>query len=190
MAGSDKLDAGLQKIINQALNGILDTDREDNAPVTSEDMEELTSLVIDSGDDVEDLDGLRYAVNLTSLSVYGDIAGLEEIGYLEKLESLSVNQNSGLETLSVFGDKPALEVLDCSDNRKLSDISALSNNAYPALREVDLESCSEITDITPLEGYSGLDYLNLEKITAPDWMRAGILWNGLLTGRRREQNPG
>ena len=78
----------LQKIINQALNGILDTDREDNAPVTSEDMEELTSLVIDSGDDVEDLDGLRYAVNLTSLSVYGDIAGLEEIGYLEKLESL------------------------------------------------------------------------------------------------------
>lgn len=118
MAGSDKLDAGLQKIINQALNGILDTDREDNAPVTSEDMEELTSLVIDSGDDVEDLDGLRYAVNLTSLSVYGDIAGLEEIGYLEKLESLFVNQNSGLETLSVFGDKPALEVLDCSDNRK------------------------------------------------------------------------
>ena len=107
MAGSDKLDAGLQKIINQALNGILDTDREDNAPVTSEDMEELTSLVIDSGDDVEDLDGLRYAVNLTSLSVYGDIAGLEEIGYLEKLESLSVNQNSGLETLSVFGDTPA-----------------------------------------------------------------------------------
>ena len=74
MAGSDKLDAGLQKIINQALNGILDTDREDNAPVTSEDMEELTSLVIDSGDDVEDLDGLRYAVNLTSLSVYGDMA--------------------------------------------------------------------------------------------------------------------
>ena len=183
-------DAGLQKIINQTLNGKLDTDREDNAPVTSEDMEELTSLVIDSGDDVEDLDGLRYAVNLTSLSVYGDIAGLEEIGYLEKLESLSVNQNSGLETLSVFGDKPALEVLDCSDNRKLSDISALSNNVYPALKEVDLESCSEITDITPLEGYSGLDYLNLEKITAPDWMRAGILWNGLLTGRRREQNPG
>lgn len=112
MAGSDKLDAGLQKIINQALNGILDTDREDNAPVTSEDMEELTSLVIDSGDDVEDLDGLRYAVNLTSLSVYGDIAGLEEIGYLEKLESLSVNQNSGLETLSVFGDKPALADLE------------------------------------------------------------------------------
>ena len=58
------------------------------------------------------------------------------------------------------------------------------------MKEVDLESCSEITDITPLEGYSGLDYLNLEKITAPDWMRAGILWNGLLTGKRREQNPG
>ena len=102
-------DAGLQKIINQTLNGKLDTDREDNAPVTSEDMEELTSLVIESGDGVEDLDGLRYAVNLTSLRVYGDITGLEEIGYLENLKSLSVNRNSNLETLSVFGDKPALE---------------------------------------------------------------------------------
>lgn len=161
-------DAGLQKIINQTLNGKLDTDREDNAPVTSEDMEELTSLVIESGDGVEDLDGLRYAVNLTSLRVYGDITGLEEIGYLEKLESLSVNRNSNLETLSVFGDKPALEDLDCSNNGNLSDISALSNHACPALREVTLENCSEITDITPLKGYSGLEYLNLEKITVTE----------------------
>ena len=161
-------DAGLQKIINQTLNGKLDTDREDNAPVTSEDMKELTSLVIESGDGVEDLDGLRYAVNLTSLRVYGDITGLEEIGYLENLESLSVNRNSNLETLSVFGDKPALEDLDCSNNGNLSDISALSNHACPALREVTLENCSEITDITPLKGYSGLEYLNLEKITVTE----------------------
>lgn len=161
-------DAGLQKIINQTLNGRLDTDREDNAPVTSDDMKELTSLVIESGDGVEDLDGLRYAVNLTSLRVYGDITGLEEIGYLENLESLSVNRNSNLETLSVFGDKPALEDLDCSNNGNLSDISALSNHACPVLREVTLENCSEITDITPLKGYSGLEYLNLEKITVTE----------------------
>ena len=161
-------DAGLQKIINQTLNGKLDTDREDNAPVTSEDMEELTSLVIESGDGVEDLDGLRYAVNLTSLRVYGDITGLEEIGYLENLKSLSVNRNSNLETLSVFGDKPALEELDCSNNGNLSDISVLGNHACPALREVTLENCSEITDITPLKGYSGLEYLNLEKITVTE----------------------
>ena len=166
-------DAGLQKIINQTLNGKLHTDREDNAPVTGADMEVLTSLVINSSEGVKDLTGLRYASNLTSLRVYGDITGLEEIKDLEKLKSLSVNRNSGLETLAVFGDKPALEDLDCSNNGNLSDISALSNHAWPALKEVTLENCSGITDITPLKGYSGLEYLNLEKITVTTENREG-----------------
>ena len=161
MAGSDKLDAGLQKIINQALNGILDTDREDNAPVTSEDMEELTSLVIDSGDDVEDLDGLRYAVNLTSLSVYGDIAGLEEIGYLEKLESLSVNQNSGLETLSVFGDKPALADLETL----VLNMNNITSTQFCAdlpetMRQLSLHG-NNISDMSNISRFAGLTLLGL-----------------------------
>ena len=161
MAGSDKLDAGLQKIINQALNGILDTDREDNAPVTSEDMEELTSLVIDSGDDVEDLDGLRYAVNLTSLSVYGDIAGLEEIGYLEKLESLFVNQNSGLETLSVFGDKPALADLETL----VLNMNNITSTQFCAelpetMRQLSLHG-NNISDMSNISRFAGLTLLGL-----------------------------
>ena len=161
MAGSDKLDAGLQKIINQALNGILDTDREDNAPVTSEDMEELTSLVIDSGDDVENLDGLRYAVNLTSLSVYGDIAGLEEIGYLEKLESLSVNQNSGLETLSVFGDKPALADLETL----VLNMNNITSTQFCAdlpetMRQLSLHG-NNISDMSNISRFAGLTLLGL-----------------------------
>lgn len=155
------LDAGLQKIINQALNGILDTDREDNAPVTSEDMEELTSLFIDSGDDVEDLDGLRYAVNLTSLSVYGDIAGLEEIGYLEKLESLSVNQNSGLETLSVFGDKPALADLETLV-LNMNNITSMQFCADlpETMRQLSLHG-NNISDMSNISRFAGLTLLGL-----------------------------
>ena len=65
------------------------------------------------------------------------------------------------------------------------------------LKEVDLESCSEITDITPLAGYSGLDYQNLEKITAPDWMEgrhspgngdSGKVWSRIRAERMSVRN--
>lgn len=57
-----------------------------------------------------------------------------------------------------------LQELDCSNCNKLSDISALSNAAIETLTEIDLGDSDAITDISPLKGYTSLEYLNIEKI--------------------------
>lgn len=152
-------DPKLQAKINKMLK------REENTPVSSEDMKQLTSLTIYSDDDVEDLEGLRYGENLTILNLTGEITGLEEIKDLNNLERLSVKSNPNLVSLSsVLGSKPELTLLDCSNSKNLADISALSHNVCPKLERVSLENCSEITEITSLKGYTSLKDLNLEKV--------------------------
>ncbi len=174
-------DQEFRKLINTTLS------REEDTPVTKGDMESLTYLRIDSGSGVTDIDGIQYAVNLSRLYIDGDVQSLEQISGLGKLEILSVTGNSYAKELSWLGSKPvlgklslysceelvsldgiekapALKELDCSHCGALSDISALRGQTLSELAAADFGDSPSITDISPLEGYTSLMDLDLEKV--------------------------
>lgn len=191
-------DEGLKKAINEALNAGKPDDekRPVDAVVTEADMKGLSRLSVYSEDGVKSLEGLQYAVNLTSLSIKGTVEGLEEIEGLAKLTQLTITDNDSLGDLTVLGKKPELtkltvssndnmvsldglsgtacpmlQELDCSRCKNLSDISALANHSLPSLRIADFEGYNAISDISALKGYTSLEELELEKVVITDGNR-------------------
>lgn len=178
-------DPNFRKLINNELGN------PDDAAVTAEDMEEITSLSINGPSNVEDIgdiEGIQYAVNLQTLNMTGDIKNVDKIKGLTNLRRLTINSNEFLTDLSQLGSKPELTLLNvdsctnlisldgitvgnypklkelsCSRCTSLSDISALSGPVIPTLTEADFEDCA-ITDISPLKGYTSMAELDLEKV--------------------------
>ncbi len=175
------------------LNHEVDPARPADADLTTDDLATLTSLSVNTAFndefEVTNIEGVQYAVNLKSLTVYYDVDGLEQIRGLQKLTSLTIYNNELVRDLTMVGSKPELEILrvsscpnlttldgltavncpklqelDLSRNGALSDLSALDNVAFPALEELDLEGESKVSDITPLMEYANLTNLNLEKV--------------------------
>ena len=183
-------DQNFKKLINSTLK------HEENAAVTEEDMAGITSLSVNAGSDVTDIEGIQYAVNLVSLNMDGDIENIKQIENLTKLERLNIDSNDLLTDLSFLGSKPdltdltvfgstgltslegltagncpKLEELSCSRCTSLSDISALADREIPTLIAADFEDCA-IADLSPLEGYTSITELNLEKVEITEENRA------------------
>ena len=183
-------DQNFKKLINSTLK------HEENAAVTEEDMAGITSLSVNAGSGVTDIEGIQYAVNLVSLNMDGDIENIKQIENLTKLERLNIDSNDLLTDLSFLGSKPdltdltvfgstgltslegltagncpKLEELSCSRCTSLSDISALADREIPTLIAADFEDCA-IADLSPLEGYTSITELNLEKVEITEENRA------------------
>lgn len=191
----DFSDPDFQKLINNTLG------RAEDTVITTGDMEEITSLSINGPSNVEDIgdiEGIQYAVNLQTLNMTGDIKNVEKIEGLTKLRRLTINSNEFLTDLSQFGSKPELtllnvddcteltsldgitvenypklEELSCSSCSSLSDISALSGPEIPTLKEADFGDSAAITDIAPLEGYDAMEELDIEKVDITEENREG-----------------
>ena len=87
------------------------------------------------------LAGIEKLSSLRSLSLGGGrLADPEALSALDGLEELTLT-GMGLESLSFLQDGlPALRTLDLSHN-PLSDLSALTPEAFPALQEIKVSSC-------------------------------------------------
>src|SRR5699024_6745850 len=105
--------------------------RPEDAEITKEELEGLTELYILSDSGVEDIEGLQYAVNLTTLVINCDVQNIDKISGLTKLVSLSVTDNSGLTDLSLLGSKPELEKLDIHDSSQLTSLDGLTRGNFP-----------------------------------------------------------
>ena len=124
-------DANLLKAINNQLGR-----GEVLNEVTIADLESLTVLNA-SRKNIESIDGLEYAVNLTNLDLnYNNISDISKIGRLVKLKNL-----------------------DLSDN-KISDITSLSNLTEVNYLTLDVNRISDISPLKNLNNIVGLDLCN------------------------------
>ena len=142
-------DRNLETAVRDALNrptGIL----------TPADMLELVAL--DGGRyDIGDLTGLEKAVNLETLSLYGNrVEDLSPLFGLTKLRSLNLYHNR-VSNLTPLSGLTGLEQLYLGGNR-ISSLSPLSS--LTALQELYLFE-NNIHDITPLASLVNLETLNL-----------------------------
>lgn len=174
-----------------ALNKLIDGDRAPDHAITARELAGIKSLYLNSDDGVTDIEGIQYMTGLTSLYIGNDVENISYISDLEKLSSLTLRYNSALTDLTVLGEKdsltylniyysssltslngiekfPNLEELIVFRCASLSDISALDNVALPELVALDLEGPNMISDISPLEDYTSLKELNMEKIEITD----------------------
>ncbi len=174
-----------------ALNKLIDGDRAPDHAITAGELAGIKSLYLNSDDGVTDIEGIQYMTGLTSLYIGNDVENISYISDLEKLSSLTLRYNSALTDLTVLGEKdsltylniyysssltslngiekfPNLEELIVFRCASLSDISALDNVALPELVALDLEGPNMISDISPLEDYTSLKELNMEKIEITD----------------------
>ena len=87
----------------------------------------ITSLSVNAGSDVTDIEGIQYAVNLVSLNMDGAIKNIEKINNLTKLERLNIDSNDLLTDLSFLGSKPDLTdltVFGCTGLTSLEGLTA------------------------------------------------------------------
>lgn len=171
------------------VNKSLGSDRAPDAVITQKEMEGLFSLSISvSESETMDINGIQFASNLDNLNIEGHVEGLGHIASCSSMTYFSLKNDNvitdlqelklpaTLKTLSVKncpnlislkgltpGQHSNLEILDVSGNRKLSDISVLSNIGFPKLHTASFAYSYGLTDITPLKGYTSLTVLNLER---------------------------
>ena len=153
--------------------------------ITANEMKQIYYLEInDYNNPITDISALKYATNLSSLSLYLDCTDISAIGNLTKLTSLSLTNNekcqnkinditvlsnlTNLQTLSLYGiNINNIEVLKnftkltrlalCSSN--ITDISFLSN--FKEMETLELRTNS-IVDITPIKEFEKLKYIDLQ----------------------------
>ncbi len=133
----------------------LDIETTDYSPIG-----ELTSLkyLLLDGITAEDFSFIANLTELTELYVMN--SGVKEISFVENLEQLwnvSFYGNYLLDVSPLAGHNK-LEVLSLAQNSFLEDISPLAQ--LPVLNEVGLHYCN-ISDISPLTGLGNLEMLNL-----------------------------
>ena len=158
-------------VLRQGIRNALSKPKGD---ITCADMASLTELNIqgEGGDDggeipdqfIENLEGLQYAVNLTSLELNGHLT-LKDISQLSSLTNL-VNLDlrfNNISDISSLGTLVNLKTLDLANNR-LQDISPLSNLIN--LNTLNL-SLNHIVSIGSLVANSGIgngdDQINLNR---------------------------
>ncbi|MGG4478730.1 stalk domain-containing protein [Paenibacillus illinoisensis] len=163
--------------LEQALKSLLN--KNDDESLTKEDLESLTDVPL-AGKGIKSLQGLEYAVNVTTLDLSNNqIEDIKPLGKLTKLTDLSLLRNQlndlsaleglvNLNTLSISSNqitdlKPLAGLvnlwrLDAANNniKDLAPLSKLTN-----LLSLDVSS-NEIYDLEPLRNLQRLSYLYLK----------------------------
>lgn len=162
--------------LEQAIKSLLN--KKDNESLTKEDLESLTDVPL-AGKEIKSLQGLEYAVNVTTLDLSDNqIEDIKPLGKLTKLTDLSLSRNR-LNDLSVLAGLVNLNTLSISSN-KITDLKPLAglvnlwrldaaNNNIKDLAPLSkltnllsLElSSNQIYDLEPLRNLQRLSYLYL-----------------------------
>lgn len=158
-------DINLIKAINRTLN------KENlNSNITKEDMELITELDI-SGENIESLNGIEYAINLVDLNISNNnISDISFVSKLTKLERLNASNNN-ISDISCIATLTNLIELDLSNvvrlshtdslegkSNKIEDISYISN--LKKITKLNLSN-NIINDIKPLINLNNLINLDL-----------------------------
>ena len=158
-------DINLIKAINRTLN------KENlNSNITKEDMELITELDI-SGENIESLNGIEYAINLVDLNISNNnISDISFVSKLSKLERLNASDNN-ISDISCIATLTNLIELDLSNvvrlshtdslegkSNKIEDISYISN--LKKITKLNLSN-NIINDIKPLINLNNLINLDL-----------------------------
>ena len=128
-----------------------------NDPITASEMTALSHLfALDS--DIGELTGLEYAINLTTLQLYGNrVSDLTPLAGLTNLAELHLRRNS-ITDLTPLGGLANLTTLLLFGNN-VSDLTPLA--ALTNLTELELDFNS-VSDLTPLAGLTNLTELELD----------------------------
>lgn len=117
----------------------------------------LKKITLDYGK-IDNIDGLSYLTNLTSLSLnHNFISDIEPLKFLDKLEYLFINNNQ-LANIETLMQLPVLNSLDLSFNN-IVNIQALSH--LKNLKTLYLNN-NRISDIYALGELNQLEFLSLE----------------------------
>ena len=147
------LEIGLATAIRKQLN-ITDP----NQPITLENMEALTSLVVHYNSGISSLKGLEHATNLTELRIYRNrVSDVSSLRGLTNLRDLSLDWNA-ISDISPLSGLTNLRSLGLSDNA-ISNVSAVKK--LTNLIHLDLND-NAISDISPLSGLTNLRRLRLQ----------------------------
>jgi len=162
--------------LEQAIKSLLN--KNDGESLTKEDLESLTDVPL-SGKGIKSLQGLEYAVNVTTLDLSGNqIVDIKPLGKLTKMTDLSLASNQindlsplaglvNLSTLSISSNKITdlkplarlvkLRILEAANNN-IKDLAPLSKSTV--LVTLNLSS-NQIYDLEPLRNLQSLSYLYL-----------------------------
>lgn len=134
-----------------------------NAPITAREMTALDHLfALES--DIHELTGLEYAINLTTLQLYGNrVSDLTPLAGLTNLEELYLRRNS-IEDLTPLAGLTNLTELYLYHN-KVSTLTPLAG--LTSLTELDLDYTG-VRDLTPLAGLINLKELHLRTNSIAD----------------------
>lgn len=134
-------DVNLIKAINRALN------KENlNSNITKKDMELIIELDV-SGENIESLSGIEYAINLVDLNISNNnISDISFISKLTKLENLNASNNN-ISDISYISNLINLVNLDLSNMVRLSEINSLESNSN---RIEDINCISNLKKLTKL----------------------------------------
>lgn len=137
------LEIGLATAIRKQLN-ITDP----NQPITLENMEALTSLVVHYNSGISSLKGLEHATNLTELRIYRNrVSDVSPLRGLTNLRDLSLSWNA-ISDISPLSGLTNLRSLSLKDNA-ISNVSAVKNLTNLWLLDLDDNA---ISDTSPLSG--------------------------------------
>lgn len=202
LAGEEYIDIpdpAFKSILNHYIGTVSgDTTRPEDSPITKEEMKLVRSIYFQETQSITDITGIQYATNLTHLNISGSVDGVDELAQLENLQKISISYHDSLTDLTFLGNKPnlsslsigscknftslsgltresfpALASLTFPSNPSLRDLSALSNVEFPTLTSLDLDYSNNVTDITPLKGYTSLTNLQLTTVGITADNRAG-----------------
>lgn len=158
-------DVNLIKAINRALN------KENlNSNITKKDMELIIELDV-SGENIESLSGIEYAINLVDLNVSNNnISDISFLSKLTKLEKLNASDNN-ISDISYISNLVNLVNLDLSNTVRLSGINSLEDKSNKIediscisnLKKITKLNLSNniVNDIKPLTGLNNLVSLDL-----------------------------
>ena len=145
--------------LKAALNKILDKDKK--ADITNHELESLESLRL-GYEDIRNLEGLQYCINLTSLDLTGnEIIDIGDLSGLKNLKTLTLSENK-IDKISGLSGLSNLTQLDLNYNEieEISGLSELSNLEYLNL---DNNKIIEVSNLSGLKNLKGL-YLSENKI--------------------------
>lgn len=141
-------DANLEQAIRDAIG-------KPSGELTESDMAMLITLVAND-DNISDLTGLEYAINLSMLSLrQNHISDLAPLQNLQFLTTLFLDNNYIISDIQPLANLTNLNYLGLSNNA-VTDISAIQNASD--LLSLTMNN-NQVADISPLQDHFQLDYL-------------------------------
>lgn len=143
-------DARLARAVNQALHPRLDVEATANAQVRCSAMARVTTL---TGSNVESLEGLQYAVNLTELRLRSSpVRSLAPLAGLPRLNVLDI-VGGRLTSLHSLPRLPTITAVDISGNlvKDLSPLAALPGLVFLSAKDNAIGDISILAQLTELQ---------------------------------------